>query len=147
MSQCRIVCCNHAYFMPATGAMRCHFCKRVLSCDGSATAIALPDPPPTGPALWAAMHLYRWESYLLFQDWFDEWLKSVPKLPYCSCGVKFRDKILPRFANRFCKIKSDEEWFCLTVEIHNAVNLEISKPQFSLADAFEKWWKQRTSNN
>lgn len=99
----------------------------------------------TGPELWRRLHCYRWTSFTDFRDWFNLFLIDVDKLPGCSCGRNFKTKILPQFAGRFCKIATDEEWFTLTVEIHNAVNVELSKQLISLSDALALWSAIRTN--
>lgn len=99
----------------------------------------------TGPELWRQLHCYRWTSFTDFRDWFNRWLLDVGKLPGCSCSRNFKTGILPRFSDRFCKIETDEKWFELTVEIHNAVNIELNKAVISLADAFAIWSAIRTT--
>lgn len=92
----------------------------------------------TGPELWAELHNYQWTTYLDFQDWFALWLAKVDRLPYCSCGSKFRSKILPRFSNRFCAIANNNEWFAVSVEMHNAVNRELKKPEITTEEAVKQ---------
>lgn len=107
--------------------------------DGKASLLATSTrqapPKVTGPELWARLHNYRWTSYTDFRDWFDAWLRDVARLPLCGCSKKFKTTILPQFSDRFCRIETDEEWFQVSWEIHQAVNESLDKSGISLADA------------
>lgn len=92
-----------------------------------------------GSQLWAELHSYRWTKFTDFREWFDAWLAKVDRLPYCSCGAKFRSKILPQFADGFCSIRDDDEWLAVSVAMHNAVNASLEKKPFSMDEAIKLW--------
>lgn len=137
----RIVCqCGEVYYLVQPGT--CWRCKANIapdsefSPDGFGQSVEL--RRVSGPELWAKLHSYRWTNYAEFRDWFDLWLAEVDKLPGCSCSQDFRSSILPQFADRFGKIQHDGDWFTLTWEIHNAVNLKLGKREWSLDEAQAK---------
>lgn len=136
---CKITCCQHNYYLPTGFEMQCHYCKRPLTCADTTAIIYSHKPRPTGPELWAELHSHRWSTFTNFREWFDGWLAKVDRLPYCSCGAKFRSKILPQFAGKFCSIANDDEWLSVSVAMHNAVNASLEKKPFSMDDAIKLW--------
>jgi hypothetical protein len=96
----------------------------------------LPDPPRLpevvdGPYLWMLIHSHEEDG----QGWFEE--KWVPLLRYLGCDCK----------NGFAKIRetwkpdfsSPDAFFRSGIELHNAVNRKLGKPELTLDEAYRIW--------
>ena len=83
-----------------------------------------------GQALWSELHTQQNPT----EVWFLCWLKRIPKFG-CSCQSDFL-KILESNPIRY------DDYFRWTVEVHNAVNRKLSKPEMSVEDA-AAIWRQR----
>jgi hypothetical protein len=75
---------------------------------------------------WRELHTKRDAT----QEWLLDWIARIP--PGCGCGESF-ESILQRIPARF------DDWFAWTVEVHNAVNKKLSKPEITLAEAIKLW--------
>lgn len=64
--------------------------------------------------------------------WLAGWVKRIPNFG-CSCGEEFK-RILREIPPRF-----DDDWFRWTVEVHNAVNRKLGKPEIDYEKACELW--------
>jgi hypothetical protein len=74
-------------------------------------------------ALWLEVHTKKDPT----PEWFCDWVSRVPNSG-CGCLDSLRDYIKrnpPRF----------DDWFAYTVELHNAVNAKLKKPQLSIDEA------------
>jgi hypothetical protein len=64
-------------------------------------------------------------------EWLEDWIARIPS--GCGCGESF-DSILLRVPPRF-----GEDWFEWTVQIHNAVNQKLGKPEMTINEAKARW--------
>lgn len=105
-----------------------------------ATAAAAPAASTTivdgvvvdGPALWAELHTRAIEQIDAKSD--AAWLTAFPnKLPCGTCRQHWLDLVAahpPKFGF---------DYFAWTVEVHNAINRQLGKPEMSYAAALERW--------
>ncbi len=89
-------------------------------------------------AKWAELHLQRNPT----RKWFDDWVASVPNFA-CGCRDNFKP-ILERFQRSISDILDSSlvdqlKWFALTVALHNAVNVDLKRPEMTLDDATKRW--------
>lgn len=77
-------------------------------------------------AHWAKLHTTRMDAMA-----FSVWCESIPG--ECMCSAGFR-KIVESNPPRF-----DDDWFRWTVEVHNAVNRKLGKPEIDYEKACELW--------
>ena len=93
---------------------------------------------PSGAEHWAELHLQRKPT----REWFDSWLARIPSFG-CGCANNFKP-ILERFQPSISEILDSSpvnhaKWFALTVALHNAVNVDLQRPEISLDDASKRW--------
>jgi glycosyltransferase involved in cell wall biosynthesis len=93
---------------------------------------------PSGVEHWAELHLQRKPT----REWFDSWLARIPNFG-CGCVNNFTP-ILERFKPSISEIIDSSpvdqaKWFALTVDIHNAVNIDLKRPEMTLDDASKRW--------
>lgn len=93
---------------------------------------------PSGAEHWAELHLQRKPT----REWFDSWLARIPNFG-CGCTNKFKP-ILERFQPSISEILDSSpvnqaKWFALTVDLHNAVNVDLKRPEMSLDEASKRW--------
>ena len=92
------------------------------------------DRPPefvhSGTLAWTSLHTYRGCD----QAWLLEWEKTIPSAG-CGCHSKYLElKVLmpPNFS-------SPDAFFAWGVDLHNAVNRKLLKPEITLDQAFSLW--------
>lgn len=78
-------------------------------------------------ALWAELHSQANPT----PEWFADWLKRIPRFG-CSCAKDFA-AILQANPIRY------DDYFAWSVEVHNAVNRKLGKPELSVEDASAIW--------
>jgi len=83
-----------------------------------------------GPELWAELHRAAVDG-ALNEEWFAAWLSRVP-MAGCSCRTSFQT-ILEAIPVRW------DDQFAWSVEVHNAVNRKLGKPEISADQAREIW--------
>ena len=93
---------------------------------------------PSGAEHWAELHLQRKPT----REWFDSWLSRIPNFG-CGCANNFKP-ILERFRPSISEILDSSlvnqaKWFALTVALHNAVSVDLKRPEMSLDDARKRW--------
>ena len=93
---------------------------------------------PSGAEHWAELHLQRKPT----REWFDSWLARIPSFG-CNCRSSFA-AILERFQPSISEILDSSpveqaKWFALTVALHNAVNVDLKRPEMTLDDASKRW--------
>jgi glycosyltransferase involved in cell wall biosynthesis len=108
-----------------------------------------------GPEHWAELHLQRRPTL----EWFNDWVARIPNFG-CGCVNKFAP-ILARFLPKIEALlgnpaevaktsdsagtkneaprTKNQEWFALTVDIHNAVNHELQREPMTQAAAQARW--------
>jgi hypothetical protein len=61
---------------------------------------------------------------------FEAWIASIPGCSTCQRNLRRRlETLLPRY----------DDWNRFTWELHNAVNKEIGKPEFTWLEACQQW--------
>jgi glycosyltransferase involved in cell wall biosynthesis len=93
---------------------------------------------PSGAEHWAELHLQRKPT----REWFRSWVERIPNFG-CGCSKTFAP-ILARFTPQIAWVLSTERvdiaaWFELTVDIHNAVNIDLKRNTMTLDDASKRW--------
>jgi hypothetical protein len=63
--------------------------------------------------------------------WLAAWVRRIPKFG-CACREGF-ERILREIPPRF------DDWFAWTVEVHNAVNFKLGKPEIEWEEACRRW--------
>lgn len=94
---------------------------------------------PAGPELWKEAHTYRFTTKVAFDQWFAYWCKRVNAIPKCSCRKHFNQIVLPSLGNVIGSVSSQEDCFRLFFEMHNMVNLKLSKPELTIQEAKRLW--------
>ncbi len=74
---------------------------------------------------WRKLHTTRFKP-----EEFELWIQSIPGCSTCQRNLRRHLETLPP---RF------DDWNLFTWELHNVVNKEIGKPEFSWQEACEKW--------
>ena len=92
---------------------------------------------PSGAEHWAELHLQTRPT----REWFGGWLARIPNFG-CGCANNFTP-ILERFKPSISEILDSSsvdqaKWFALTVEIHNAVSVDLKRAEMSLDDASKR---------
>lgn len=85
------------------------------------------DHTETFRQLWAELHTKADPT----QDWFASWLNRIPCGTCRSTARRIMDQIKPRYG----------DWFAFSVELHNAVNAKLNKPQLTTEEAAIIWRK------
>ena len=132
-----MICKTHSHPMP------CVVCHIVSGTQLPAVPLVLYDriaaePTYDFPAKWAELHCQRNPT----RKWFADWVASVPNFA-CGCRDHFKP-ILERFQRSISEILDSSpvnqaKWFVLTVDLHNAVNVELKRPEMTLDDASKRW--------
>jgi len=76
-------------------------------------------------ALWTELHTKSDPT----PEWFAGWLNRIPCGNCRSTARTILERIKPRY----------NDWFPWSVELHNAVNAKLGKPQVALQEAREIW--------
>jgi hypothetical protein len=92
----------------------------------------------TGPEHWAELHSKSRPTL----KWFQSWVERIPNFG-CGCSKKFAP-IVARFMPTIEAVLSvdlvdSDRWFAITVDIHNAVNIELKRDAMTLDDARKRW--------
>lgn len=83
-----------------------------------------------GRAAWSALHTQRNPTH----EWFEtEWKPLIPQ--GCGCAGS-ANELLNANPPRF---DSPDDFFCWSVQYHNAVNRKLGKPEMTLEDALAIW--------
>lgn len=96
--------------------------------------------PPTpasskwGPPLWEEMHRAGWAGRIT-PDFLADFARRIPSVA-CGCGGHWESVVAAR---RLPLGESPETQFAWTVEVHNAVNHRLGKPEMSVEAAREQW--------
>ena len=133
-----MICKTHSHPLPC---MVCHLVANIqLPVTSSVFEENLITTAPAYdfPAKWAELHLQRNPT----RKWFSDWVASVPNFG-CGCRDKFKP-ILERFQPAISEILDSSsvdqaKWFALTVYLHNAVNVDLERPEMTLDDASKRW--------
>ena len=84
----------------------------------------------SGTLAWMALHSYRGCD----ESWLKGWEKMIPS-GGCGCVdgyKKFLEELPPDFS-------TGDAFFAWGVNLHNAVNRKLNKPEISLEQAFALW--------
>ena len=132
-----MICKTHSHPMP------CMVCQIIAGIEFPAAPVVVEDRIEAGPsydfvAKWAELHLQRNP----LRKWFSDWVASVPNFG-CGCRDNFKP-ILERFQPSISEILDSSpveqaKWFALTVALHNAVNVDLKRPEMTLDDASKRW--------
>jgi len=98
-------------------------------CCGRSIGLVAPSPKVqyTGPELWAELHTTENPT----PEWFADWVAKVKQL-VCNCGGKL-DGLLDANPPRY------DDWFCWSVELHNAVNVTLNRSEWTIQEAEAVW--------
>ena len=93
---------------------------------------------PNGAEHWAELHLQRKPT----REWFNNWIARIANFG-CGCVNNFKP-ILERFQPSISEILdsipvNQAKWFLLTVELHNAVNVDLERAEMTLDEASKRW--------
>lgn len=103
--------------------------------DRQAASAAVPAIERHGARLWAELHLYGLRGGRWSLDWWQGWVDALP-FDGCPCEEHFRS---------YCQQWPPEraiDFFAWGVELHNAVNARIGRPEISVEDARELWTRR-----
>ena len=92
----------------------------------------------TGPEHWAELHSKSRPTL----QWLQSWVDRIPNFG-CGCSKNFAP-ILARFMPQIAWVLSTDgvdldAWFAITVDIHNAVNIELKRDTMTIDDARKRW--------
>lgn len=107
------------------------------------------EPQLFGPALWGAMHyiaLGAPESLDSTQQLqYKQFYMSLSQvIPCYTCRQHFQEILNKYPIDNY--LGNKETLFIWTVTVHNAVNKDLNKPEFSVVDAKNKWMQSTNYN-
>lgn len=94
-------------------------------------------PEEEGRACWTALHTCTNPS----EEWLTTWEETIPRYN-CGGGCKkfyltWKADNPPRF----------DDFFAWSVELHNAVNRKLDKPEVTLQEAIKLWKNEPNQSN
>ena len=98
---------------------------QVVTNEAVISEISLIDLLAAQRAHWAKLHTKTFTP-----EEFEHWIRQIPGCSNCQRNLR---RILETLSPRF------DDWNAFTWELHNAVNRELSKPEFTWQESCEKW--------